>query len=555
LAEGGSNPGGGASTGGATQPGGAAGAGSGGAGGATQSGGAVGAGSGGAGGATQSGGAAGAGNGGAGDATQSGGNGGMGGAMQSSGSGGAGGATSPGGSGGMGGATQSGGMDGAPPCTPNGKARNPFVTQIFTADPNAIVYDDRIYVYASHDEDSQTGYDMIDYHVFSSDDMANWRDHGVIIHSNSLSWASKLYAPGACSKNGKYYLYMPNQGSAIGVAVSDDPGGPFIDARGTALITGQTPNVGDVEWIFDPTCFVDDDGQAYLYFGGGLSGTGDNGRVIRLNDDMISLMDASATTIVIPDFFEAMYMHKYEGTYFLQYSAVPGAGTGIEYMTGTDPMTGFQHQGVILPSGAINSNNNNHASIVEYRGKHYMFYHNRKLQQELGRNNVYNRSIAVQEITYGSNETLNPIVMSTEDATVDQIKCMNGFDEVQAETLAAQEGIEVDGNAGEIVHIAQISDGDWIGYSQVDFREGATKLVLRVASGSGGGTIDVRIDGCDGFTSEPGSSIGTCQVAGTGTPDDYAELSCDLTRTSGPHDLCLSFSGTPDFTIDSWHLE
>ncbi|HET9954863.1 MAG TPA: family 43 glycosylhydrolase, partial [Polyangiaceae bacterium] len=216
-----------------------------------------------------------------------------------------------------GGAGTSGGSDGgsggtggsaASDCTPKGRAHNPLVTQIFTADPNAIVYGDRVYVYTSHDVDGQTGFDMVDYHAFSSDDLVNWQDHGVIIQASELPWATNLYAPGACAKNGKYYLYIPNSGSGIGVAVADKPGGPFVDPLKKALITKSFPNA-NVPWLFDPACFVDDDGQAYLYFGGGDDG-GQNARVVRLNDDMISIKDSSATKIPTTAFFEASFMHK-----------------------------------------------------------------------------------------------------------------------------------------------------------------------------------------------------------------------------------------------------
>ncbi len=463
-----------------------------------------------------------------------------------------------GGSGTGGSGTGGSGSGGAPSdCTPTGKARNPLVTHIFTADPNAVVYGDRVYVYVSHDVDGQEDFDMVDYRGFSSSDMVNWQDHGMLIHADDLPWATNLYAPGACEKDGKYYLYMPNGGSSIGVAVADEPGGPFVDPLGTALVTKSTPGVEDVDWLFDPACFVDDDGQAYLYFGGGPEDTGDNARVMRLNDDMISLQDATATTIPIPAFFEAAYVHKREGTYYLQYSSdfSEGHGASLEYMTSSDPMSGFEYQGVILPNHSINRNNNNHGSMIDFMGKSYLFYHSRKLEQELGVDKINNRSIAVQEITYGSNQTIDQTTMSTEDFTVDQVRCLNGFAEVQAETLAAESGIEVEGQAGETVRIAQIDDGDWIGYSQVDFRAGASTLVVRVASESGGGTIDVRIDGCADFTSEAGTSVGTCEVMSTGGAETYADLSCSITETSGPHDLCLSFSDNPSFQIDSWHLE
>lgn len=441
----------------------------------------------------------------------------------------------------------------APPCVPSGRAHNPMVTQIFTADPNAVVYGDKIYVYTSHDVDGQDNYDMVDYHVFSSADMVNWQDHGVIIHADSLPWATNLYAPGACTKNGKYYLYIPNGGDGIGVAVADDPGGPFVDPLGEQLVTRNFPNA-NVTWLFDPACFVDEDGQGYLYFGGGNDG-GDNARVVRLNEDMISIKDASATTIIADGFFEASFVHKRNGVYYFSYSSDFTAehGAALEYLTSDNPMTGFTAKGKFLPNSNINNGDNNHGSIVDFKGKWYLFYHARKLQQELGVNKVNNRSVAVQEITYATNGNINPITMSTEDFTVSQIECLDGFSEVEAETLAAEKGIEVEGRAGETVRVAQIANGDWVGYSQVNFRNGASKLVLRVASAQGGGTIDVRIDGC--ITGAQGTSVGSCEVVATGGGNMYADLVCAIDAPAGPHDLCLHFAGTPAFELDSWHLE
>lgn len=438
-------------------------------------------------------------------------------------------------------------------CVPNGKARNPLVSHIFTADPNAVVYGDRIYLYVSHDVDGQENYDMVDYRGFSSSDMVNWQDHGVLIHANSLPWATNLYAPGACTKNGKYYLYMPNGGDNIGVAVADDPGGPFVDPLGKALITKSYPN-SNVPWLFDPACFVDDDGQGYMYFGGGNDG-GQNARVIRLGADMISLADERATTIQTTAFFEASFVHKREGTYYFSYSSDFSAehGAALEYLTSDNPMTGFTYRGKFLPNANINNGNNNHGSIVEFKGKTYVFYHARKLTQDLGTNVVNNRSVAVQELTYAADGKLNQITMSTDDFTVNQIACLNGFAEVQAETLAGERGIEVEGNAGQTVRVAQISNNDWVGYSQVDFRNGASSLVLKVASAQGGGTIDVRIDGC--LTGKEGTSIGTCEVASTGGASTFAPLTCEIAGPAGPHDLCLHFSGNPSFEFDSWHLE
>jgi arabinoxylan arabinofuranohydrolase len=479
-----------------------------------------------------------------------------GGALATGGATSSGGAPSSGGESSTGGETASGGAP-ASNCTPSpdARARNALVRQIFTADPSAAVYGDRIYVYTSHDADGQMDYDMIDYHAYSSDDLVNWQDHGVQIEASSLPWATNLYAPGACEKDGQYYLYIPNSGSGIGVAVSDDPGGPFVDPLGEPLVTKDTPGVADVDWLFDPACFVDTDGQGYLYFGGGPEETGDNARVMRLGDDMISLADASATTIAAPAFFEASFMHKRGSLYYFSYSTnFVGHAAYIDYLTSDNPMTGFTYQGTILGNGNINMGNNNHASIVEFGGKSYMFYHNRKLEQELGGDNSYQRSIAVQEITY-EGDAITQMEMSLEDTTVQQIKCLDGFSEVEAERMAAQNGLEVDGDGEVGVRLVEIEAGDWVGYSQVDFREGASAIVLQVAAAAAGGTIDVRIDGCDDFTSAPGSSLGTCEVMSTGDADTVAELSCPLTSATGPHDLCLAFGGTASFELDSFHLE
>ncbi len=452
-------------------------------------------------------------------------------------------------------ASNGAGGSGGGSCTPNGRARNPLVGHIFTADPSAKVFGDRVYVYTSHDADGQTDYDMVDYHAYSSDDLVNWQDHGVIIEASALPWAPNLYAPDACEKDGKYYLYIPDSGSGIGVAVADDPGGPFVDPLGKPLLTKSVPGAEDVDWLFDPACFVDDDGQAYLYFGGGPSGTGDNARVIRLNGDMISLKDDSATTIVAPAFFEASFMHKRGSTYYFSYSTdFEGHAAYLDYLTSDHPMTGFQHRGTILTNGPINSYNNNHGSIIEFGGDSYLFYHNRKLEQDGGGTNSYQRSIAIQKLTY-TGDAIEQLAMSTESSTVEQLKCLDGLTEIQAERMAAQRGIEVDGNGETGVHIVDIDTGDWVGYSQVDFHDGVTLFHARVASTSGDGSIEIRVDGCDDFTAEPGSSLGTCAVTATGEASTFADISCPISSTSGPHDLCLVFTGNDSFELDSFRFE
>jgi len=284
---------------------------------------------------------------------------------------------------------------------------NPVINTKYLADPNACSFNGRMYLYCSHDLDYQTGYDMIDFTVVSTNDMVNWTDHGEVFRvPDDASWASRAYAPAVIYRNGKYYLYYGNSGSNIGVAVSTSPTGPFKDPIGGALITRDMPNC-NVEWLFDPGVFIDDDGQAYLYFGGGGPG---NARVIKLNDDMIST-NGSAVTIDAPRFFEAAFMHKYNGKYYFSYSTDFSDGAArIDYMMSDSPMSGFVYKGTILDNPPDNFGNNNHASIVEYNNQWYIAYHNRKLASINGVDTTYHRSVCVDRMYYNSDGTIKKVV-------------------------------------------------------------------------------------------------------------------------------------------------
>lgn len=464
---------------------------------------------------------------------------------------GAGGKPSPGGAGGSptsgaGGGGASGGSSAG--SAANGRASDPIVTHIYTADPSAHVFEGRIYVYASHDEDNQSAYDMVDYHVFSSDDLANWQDHGVVLDKARVPWVKYFYAPDCCysPKTKKYYLYFPNTGENIGVAVGDTPVGPFQDPLGKALVSRSTPGVGDVEWVFDPACFIDDDGQGYLYFGGGMPGTGDNARVIRLNDDMVSLKDASATTIVAPDFFEASFLHKRGGLYYFSYSTTfQQHAPAIDYMVSDNPISGFQFKGTALPNPADNEEDNNHHSFVEFQGNSYVFYHTRSLAKRDGKSK-FQRSITLDNLTYAADGSIN--APSGKQGNVRQLKAGNARARWEAETMADQHGIEVDfaEDAGQPVgvKVTQIQNGDWISYSQLDFGADATTFRAKVASNADGpSSIVIILSSCSAPSQAPDTNLASCAVAPTGGWQSWAELECSIPSTSGVHDLCLRFSG------------
>jgi arabinoxylan arabinofuranohydrolase len=448
-----------------------------------------------------------------------------------------------------------------PLASPNGFARNPIVSNVFTADPSAHVFEGRVYVYTSHDPDDQMAYDMTDYHAFSSADLVNWQDHGVVLDSANISWTDRLYAPTAAysETTGKYYLYFPNSGSAIGVAVSDSPAGPFEDALGRPLIDGNVPGASDVDWLFDPSALVDDDGQVYLYFGGGPEGTGDNARVIRLNPDMISLADAAATTIVAPDLFEASYVHKREGRYYFSYStSFANHAPYIDYLVSDNPVTGWQYTGTILQQPDQNNGNNNHHSIIEYEGNSYIFYHNRVLANREGRSS-FQRSITLDNLTYDTQGNVN--LVPSQHGIVRQLRSVDAFARIEAEAMADQRGIEtdfVDASARVGVRVTELQNGDWIGYSQVDFGQGASVFRARVAASADGGALQIRVDGCNEFTTSPGTEVGSCQVAATGGPESWADVECSVSVGAGVHDVCLGFAGPAGvelFDLDYFSFE
>ena len=313
----------------------------------------------------------------------------------------------------------------------------PLITHLYTADPSAHVFEGRLYLYPSHDRetdipanDNGDQYDMTDYHVFSMDAIGGKvTDHGIALALEQIPWASKqLWAPDAAMKYGSYYLYFPARDRVgifrIGVAVSSAPEGPFTPE--------PEPIAGS--YSIDPCCFVDEDGQSYLYFGGiwggqlqcwqsgafdptGREPSGDGPalmpRVARLGDDMrsfagdvqeVSLLDADGTPLKASDhdrrFFEAAWVHRRGDLYYFSYST--GDTHFLVYATGDNPLGPFTYRGRILEPVLGWTT---HHSIVEFQGRWYLFYHDASLSG--GQNHL--RSVKVTEIFYAPDGSILPV--------------------------------------------------------------------------------------------------------------------------------------------------
>jgi hypothetical protein len=315
----------------------------------------------------------------------------------------------------------------------------PLVTDLYTADPSAHVFDGKIYIYPSHDyeagipeDDLGSHFAMKDYHVYSMESAEGpVTDHGVVLDIKDVAWAGRqMWAPDAAEKDGTYYLYFPVKDKQdifrMGVATSDSPSGPF------------TPEAEPMEgsYSIDPAVFKDDDGAYYMYFGGIWGGQlqrwsgntydstftaqepdgdipGLGPRIAKLDDSMkqfaeevkeIAILDENGEPLKANDhdrrFFEAAWVHKYDGKYYFSYST--GDTHNIAYAIGDSPYGPFTYQGVILEPVLGWTN---HHSIVEFDGKWYLFYHD----SSLSGGQTHLRSIKMTEITYNEDGTIQTI--------------------------------------------------------------------------------------------------------------------------------------------------
>jgi len=433
----------------------------------------------------------------------------------------------------------------------------PLVSHRFLADPGSLVYNGRVYLYCSNDDENPSsedgGYQMKSIVCVSSSDLKNWTDHGIVFQvPRDAAWAGNSWAPSAVERNGKIYLYFGNGGSNIGVATADSPTGPFADPIGRNLVNINTPGVLPAEniWVFDPMTFIDDDGQAYLYFGGNGE---DNLRVIKLKEDMISL-DGSATQFHVPYFFEAAWMHKHNGTYYFSYSTNPSNGMRIDYMTSDNPTTGFTYGGIVSPQPPEN-NNNNHQAIFEFNGTWYQAYHNRYVARHAGIPPVYKRNLCLDSIHHNPDGSVKTMV-NTKDG-VAQVGHVNPFVRVEAETMNAQNGIYTEVCSEGGMNVTEINNNDWIKVRGVDFGPtGAAAFTASIASEmkygiSKGGSIEIRTDDVNG------TLIGTVPVAFTGGLDIWKSETVAIEEVTGVHDLCFVFTGEDVdnlFNFDYWYF-
>jgi arabinoxylan arabinofuranohydrolase len=488
----------------------------------------------------------------------------------------------------------------ATPLKPYGD-HNPVMTQRFGADPWALVYDDRVYLYMTGDTvryDNSGNVLPNEYsnintiRLLSSYDLVNWTEHPEVRAagaSGAAKWATNSWAPAAAYKyidgQDRFFLYFADNAGGIGVLSADTPVGPFTDPIGKALINRSTPTCSSVTWLFDPAV-LEDDGDYYIYFGGGVPSGGslaalttrdpDPGtiRAVKLGDDLTSL-DGTPITWYVPFLYEDAGINEIGDTYYFSYCAnfrvehyknnggddFPDAVTigksgSICYMTGDDPLGPFTLQKMILPSPdemfqQHGAGGNNHHAIFEFRGRFYIAYHSRLLEMAMGVPASVPREgyriTHIDEINVRNDGTID--VAEGTRAGVRRVGSFNPYQPTSAATFGGMAGLDtVDymDNGVSRMKVIDIHSGDWIALYGVNFgNTGAKKFTCRVTPPpTGKGVIQIRQDSLDG------KPVGYVVIEAGESGDITVDL---LRKVTGTHDLVFVFYGE-GYEFEEWRF-
>lgn len=438
-------------------------------------------------------------------------------------------------------------------------AENPIFQTYYSPDPAPVVFGDTVCVYTGNDEGGPF-FTMHGWRVSCSTDMVNWTDRGELIlqHSdfNGSAKANGDWAAQVIRRNGKYYYYVTVEssrgGRAINVAVADKPEGPFKDALNGKHLAG--PN-----WDYiDPTVWIDDDGQAYLYWGNPTL------YWAKLNEDMISINGEIHKTEMTEAGFgpkhcdndgkcsasaytEGPWIHKRGNKYYMIYAS-HGVPEKISYSTSDSPTGPWKWAGVIMDQGNGTAFTN-HSGLIDFKGRSFFFYHNQKNVSGGG----YSRSTAVEEFTWNADGSI-PLIKSTNDGVKTPIHNLDPYTRVEAETKSWVGGINVDKTDGYTiirhvksenghVYLTNMGSEFYTKVRSVDMSDGADRIV--VSTRGNGGKLEVHSGAQDG------KLLATVNVPAS---SDWQENSFDVSGAEGVTDVYFVVK-QGGFDFDYWYLE
>ena len=424
--------------------------------------------------------------------------------------------------------------------------QNPVIRDQYTADPTARVFNGKVYLYPSHDILAPEGkglrpdwFCMEDYHVFSSSDLVNWEDHGVIVSQYSAPWVDSntysMWAPDCVERDGKYYFYFPANrkpveganpgrgGFGIGVAIADAPEGPYV------------PQENPIEGIFgiDPSVLIDKDGQAYIYYSMGQI------FVAKLKDNMVELASQPVAIENLPDkgLKEGPFVFERNGLYYLTFPHVENVTERLEYAIGESPEGPFRMAGVIMdesPTGCWT----NHHSIMEYEGQWYLFYHHNDYSPNFDKN----RSTRIDSLFFNPDGTIQKVV-----PTLRGVGVSSAYAQIEIDRYSA-----ISGSGAEIAYHDTTNyftgwktilnePGAWIRYNKVGFGEIAPKSVKLNARSKGASVVELR----EG--SPNGTLIAKVKVAAS---SDWNLAVAKAKKIIGTKDLVVVFKKGSEVEID-----
>ena len=425
------------------------------------------------------------------------------------------------------------------------QAQNPIVQTCYTSDPAPMVHDGTLYVYTGHDEDHADFFWMQEWRVYSTKDMVNWTDHGSPLAIESFDWADdRAWASQCIERNGKFYMYCPMPGGiGIGVLVADNPFGPFTDPLGKPLIGAEYDSI-------DPSVLIDDDGQAYLYWGN------PNLWYVKLNEDMISCAGEITKDKLIRKienqkdpyhFQEGPWAYKKNEHYYMAYASTC-CPEGIGYAMGPSPVGPWEFKGYIMKPNRKSSGN--HPGIIDYKGKSYVFGFNYRLNFMITDKHHERRSICVAELEYNPDGTIKELPWWDDGVGVEPVGTLNPYKRTEAETMAWSQGLKTAKDDESGMYVTSIHNRDFLQVKAVDFGKGAKTFEVRAATITKG-KIEIRLDGLDG------TLLGVCDISNTGGWNTWKTFVTDVEKMGGVHDLYLVFRGGDGemFNMDYWRFK
>lgn len=420
----------------------------------------------------------------------------------------------------------------------NVNAQRPIIQTKYTADLAPMVYNDTVFLYTTHDEDDAEGFKMQDWLLYTSTDMVNWTDHGVVASLKSFDWVKRdngAWAEQVVERNGKFYMYCPIHGNGIGVLVSDSPYGPFKDPLGKPLVW-QKEHWDDI----DPTVFIDEDGQAYMYWGN------PNCYYVKLNEDMISYSGDIVKLKETPEHYqEGPWFYKRNGHYYLAFASTC-CPEGIGYAMSDSPTGPWKTKGYIMRP--TERTRGNHPGIMDYKGKSYVFGLNYDLLKLETNTHYERRSVSVAEMHYNEDGTIQEVPYWA-DTKLEQIGTFNPFRKVEAETMAWGYGLKTAPNADKSLSVVDVNNGEYICVRGVNFGKNKARCFEVSALPLEGGNLKIRLDAPDG------KIVGNVNIPQGNETSKYELYSCEVNAVSGIHDLYLSFEGENNkdlFELDYW---